>query len=172
MTVHTQKHSWIGTGRSIRIAVWVAFGLTLHLAEGALIPRALPFRLGLANLAALLALRIEGLRTALQVSIWRTVLGSMLYGTFLQMNFAMSLSGAVLGTLMMGVAAHLCGRFFSEIGISLAGAAGSVAGQLGLSVIILGSEMVLLLPAFLILGMVGGLVNGLIACFVLDGRRE
>jgi len=154
----------------MRVSVWVAFGLLLHLLEGALMPRAFPFRLGLAHLAALLALSLDGFGTAMQVSIWRAVVGSLFYGTFLQMSFFLSLTGAVAGTATMALALLMGKKLFSEIGISLAGAAGSAGAQCLVASLLLGSPMLFLLPVILILGLFGGLLNGVLAHGILEGR--
>lgn len=153
----------------MRVSFWVALGLLLHLLEGALMPRAFPFRLGLAHLAALLALSVDGFGTAMHVSIWRVVVGSLFYGTFLQVNFFLSLAGAVAGTLGMGLAILVSRRILSEIGVSLVGAASSAGAQCFVASVLLGSRMLFLLPIILILGLCGGVVNGLLASSILQG---
>lgn len=165
-----ENSSWVQTNTSLRIVVWCAFGLFLHILEGAFLPRPFPFRLGLANLAALLALRLDGPWVALRVSFWRTLLGSLLYGTFLQMTFFMSLTGAVGGTLAMIVAVAMCDKWFSHIGISLVGAGASMLAMFAFSMSVLGNELRVLFPIFLALGLTGGLINGILACCLLERR--
>jgi heptaprenyl diphosphate synthase len=108
------------------IALFVALACVLQISES-LIPHPIPgLRLGLANILTLAALVILGFRSALEITLMRTVLSSFITGTFMSPGFILSFSGAVVSTLIMGLLLKLSRRYpgygFSLIGISIAGA--------------------------------------------------
>ena len=85
-----------------KIALLVAFACVLQIAES-LIPHPIPgLRLGLANMLTLTAMVVLGFRYAMEVAVLRTVLSAFIMGTFLSPTFILSISGAVLSTLVMG----------------------------------------------------------------------
>ena len=93
------------TRKIVIIALLVGLGLVLHLVENMLplsfiIPGA---KLGLANIANLLGLIIFGFIAGLQILLLRIFLGSILAGTFMTINFYLSLTGGLLGYLIMSL---------------------------------------------------------------------
>lgn len=140
----------------------VAMGTALYLVEGMLaIPLPIPgVKLGLANVATLLALHLFGLRGGLSVALMRVVLGSLLGGVFLSPGFMLALAGAVVSTLVMALLLR-CTACFSMIGISMAGAVGHNLGQLGAASLLMQSgAVVYYLPVLVLTGIPTGICTG------------
>ena len=109
-----------------QIALLVALACILQISES-MIPHPVPgLRLGLANMVTLVTLVMLGFRHALEVAVIRTILSSLIIGTFLSPGFILSFAAAIASTLIMGLFYWLSGihaRFrFSVIGISIVGA--------------------------------------------------
>ena len=109
-----------------QIALLVALACILQISES-MIPHPIPgLRLGLANMVTLTTLVLLGFRHALEVALIRTILSSLIIGTFMSPGFILSFSAAIASTLIMGLFYWLSGlnaRFrFSIIGISIVGA--------------------------------------------------
>ena len=109
-----------------QIALLVALACILQISES-MIPHPIPgLRLGLANMVTLTTLVLLGFRHALEVALIRTILSSLIIGTFMSPGFILSFSAAIVSTLIMGLFYWLSGlnaRFrFSIIGISIVGA--------------------------------------------------
>jgi heptaprenyl diphosphate synthase len=109
-----------------QIALLVALACILQISES-MIPHPIPgLRLGLANMVTLTTLVLLGFRHALEVALIRTILSSLIIGTFMSPGFILSFSAALASTLIMGLFYWLSGlnaRFrFSIIGISIVGA--------------------------------------------------
>lgn len=109
-----------------KIALLIALACVLQISES-MIPHPIPgLRLGLANMLTLTALVVLGFGYALEVAILRTVLSSLIMGTFMSPTFILSLGAAVVSTLVMGLFYWLSGlsRYtrLSIIGISIIGA--------------------------------------------------
>src|SRR3989339_16689 len=110
----------------VQIASLVAIGCVLQISES-LIPHPVPgVRLGLANMITLLALVKLGFRSAIEISILRTVVSSLVLGTFLTPTFILSFSGAITSTIVMWgfwwFSYRLPGYGFGLVGISVLGA--------------------------------------------------
>ncbi len=138
-----------------------------------LFPKPVPFmRLGLANLPLLLGLEILSPSSyALLVAL--KVLGQALVnGTLASYVFLFSFFGSALSAAVM----FLCHRFLkgriSMIGISLMGALSSNAIQITLSILfIFGKSAWRILPLFLGLGLVAGLLMGVFAQRFAEASR-
>jgi len=92
-----------------KIALLVAISCVLQISES-LIPHPIPgLRLGMANMVTLVALVVLGFRPALEIAIFRTILSSIIMGTFMSPTFVLSLSGALISTLVMGFLYWLAG---------------------------------------------------------------
>ena len=112
--------------RVCKVALLISLACVLQIAES-MIPHPVPgLRLGLANMLTLTAMVVLGFGYALEVAILRTVLSSLIMGTFMSPTFILSLSGAVVSTLAMGLFYWMSGfsRYcrMSIIGISIIGA--------------------------------------------------
>lgn len=150
------------TRRLVFLSLYIALGGTLHVVEGMLpIPLPLPgVKLGLANIVTLLVLSRCGVRDGLYVAGGRVLLGSLLGGTFLSPAFFLALSGSCASALIMALMLRLK-RWFSLIGVSLAGAVTHNLGQLGGAAILLQSSAVIYyLPILLLAAVPTGLATG------------
>ena len=72
------------TRRFTYLAMLSAMAITLNLLETAILPPVFGFfRVGLANIIALVTIRILGVKDMIIVNVMRVVIGSLLSGTFL-----------------------------------------------------------------------------------------
>lgn len=166
---------------SYRIALLVAIACVLQISES-LIPHPVPgLRLGLAGMVTLVALVTLGFRYALEIAVLRTLLSSFIMGTFLSPTFILSLSGAVVSTLVMAAAFELSRprrRFgLSIIGVSIAGALTHNAVQIILAYVLLVRHwgIFTLLPWLAIGAVATGAVTGVVAghvCRRLESAPE
>ena len=109
-------------------ALLVALGAILGLVEGAVIPP-LPVpgvRIGLANIAVVLALALLGPGPALRVGVGRVLIVALAGGTLGGPAFAMALVGALAAWGVMAALARFAPGV-SPLGWSVAGAAAHVA---------------------------------------------
>ncbi|HPI71752.1 MAG TPA: Gx transporter family protein [bacterium] len=108
--------------KRLQLGLLIAAGLILFVFE-ALLPRPLPwFKLGLANLATVLALYRFDSRSALLVTVARVLLGSLIIGTFMTPVFWLAFSAGVGSSLAMAGVKGRRSFFLSAIGVSLIGA--------------------------------------------------
>lgn len=152
------------------IAMLVAQATVLHFIEG-LLPNPLPFpgvKLGLANIITLFALITIDFRTALEISVLRTILGSLLSGTLLGIGFFMSFSGAVTATIIMAILLKLTPGL-SLIVVSVIGAVAHNIAQLAIAALILKfSGIMLYLPVMLLVSIPTGVITGLLVQELVD----
>ncbi|MGE5529015.1 MAG: Gx transporter family protein [Patescibacteria group bacterium] len=153
--------------RLARLGALLALGLALYVMENLLLPIGLLLplpgaRLGLANLATLAALALDGLGAAVLVSVLRVAIGAAFGGTVGAIAFWLSLGGALASLCGMGIARKLPGA--GLIGISIAGAVFHNLGQLAvLGLVMPGAAGLYLLPCLILLGIPAGLVTGILA---------
>lgn len=122
------------TQRVVYLGLTTGLALGLHIFE-ALIPMptdlVIPgFKLGLANIVGLYVIMNFGIRDAIVVAILRTVLGSLMSGTFMTVTFFFSFSGGLVSTIVMGLLYRYGTKLFSMMGISLVGALSHNLAQL------------------------------------------
>jgi len=157
--------------KSILIALLVSAGLVLHIVEGmipmgAIVPGA---KLGLANVVNLIGLVLFGFSAGLQILILRILLGSFLIGSFMTFNFFLSLSGGLLGYIIMSYAYKHFKDKFSLIGISVLGAVFHNIGQIVIAYLIIANTGIFYyLPFLLLLGIPTGIGVGLVALLSVD----
>jgi heptaprenyl diphosphate synthase len=148
----------------------LAVATALGYAEAVLMP-SLPvpgLKLGLANVAVVVALAVLGPGRAAVVSLGRVLLVALATGTLGGPAMALALSGAVASWTVMALMARQKDTF-SVIGWSLAGAAAHAVGQLLVAVIVTGSAApIMLLPLALALSLVTGTVVGLLAHLLIS----
>lgn len=152
------------------LALFIALAVALHTFE-AFLPNPLPwFRLGLANILALTALFIYGIRALWIVSLARILVGSLLLGNLFSPAFLLSLSGGLLATLLMSVAYRLWWPKIGPVGVSLLGAIGHAGGQLLVAwlLIVRHPAIWMMLPFFLLFSLISGMVNGLAADYLIE----
>ncbi|MCX6842565.1 MAG: Gx transporter family protein [candidate division WOR-3 bacterium] len=157
------------TDSIVRLSILVACASVLQVAES-LLPHPLPgVRLGLANIITVIAIVYIGPGSAVQLAVLRTLVSSMVLGTFLTPTFVLSFSGGVVSALVMVLLYRLSrggGPFrFSLIGISVGGAVSHILTQVALVYLLFirSSGVLLLWPWLALSAVVTGVVTGMIA---------
>ncbi len=120
------------------VGLLVALGLVLQIFESTL-PPLLPIpgaKLGLANLATVIALFYLGPSEALEVTVVRTLLGGLLRGSLV--GLVLSTGGGLAAWCVMSSLYLALPALFSVVGLSVAGAAAHNAAQLSLAVLLVG----------------------------------
>ena len=146
------------------IAFFGAMSLFLATLEY-LFPKPVPFfRLGLANIPILIALRLFRARSVLILAFLKVAGQGLINGTLASYVFLFSLAGTMASVGMMLAITRLCGRRISLIGISIMGALASNVMQIWLSLsFIFGPNARVIAPFLLLFGVAGGLIVGLFA---------
>jgi heptaprenyl diphosphate synthase len=157
-----------GPDSTLTLAVLVAGASVLQVAES-LLPHPLPgVRLGLANVITLVALVQLGPRRAIGLAVLRTLVSSLVLGTFLTPTFVLSFGGGVVSALVM-VGGH---RFsvrgplrLSLVGISVLGSVAHIATQVLLVFLLFipSSGVLWLWPWFGLSAVATGLLTGIVA---------
>lgn len=158
----------IDTFRLVYVSILVALAVALHTVETVLpVPYVLPgAKLGLANIVGLHAIYAYGTGTALLVTGVRALLGSLITGTFLGMGFALSLSGGILSTAVMGlmVSSSTGRQRPGPVGVSVAGAVTHNMTQLAVAAIITRQPgLVFYLPVLLLFAVPTGFFVGVVS---------
>lgn len=161
------------SGGARRAAALVAAACVLQVAES-LIPHPVPgVRLGLANIVTLVTLAELGLGAAMEVALLRTVVASLVLGSFLTPGFLLSFFSAAASTVVMWAFWRLSARFsslgFSIVGVSVAGAVAHNASQLYLAYLLLVRHegIFYFAPWLAVSGVVTGWLTALVAAEVL-----
>jgi heptaprenyl diphosphate synthase len=153
-------------GRFQAVAILAAFSIFLSTIEF-IIPKPLPFlRLGLANLAFLVGLRVLCTRDLLLLAAVKVVVQGMLFGTLFSYTVVLSASGTLAGWLAMLAVDRLGGRgkHISLVGVSVSGACASNLAQLtAAGLIFLSPGVWLIAPPFLLVGLVTSVILGVMA---------
>jgi len=156
--------------RNVQISLLIAVAMTLHIVESMLPPLPVPgAKIGLANVATLVALRFVGFWPAVVVSAVRSILGSALSGKFLGLGFWMSFGGATTSALIMGLGLRLTPRGASSVWASLAGATTHASVQMAIAIRALGQPTLLAAFPFM-LGL--SLITGVFIGLVCDGLQK
>jgi heptaprenyl diphosphate synthase len=111
-----------GTRRVTNLALLVSVGLVLSIIES-MFPPLLPIpgaKLGLANIATVVALYLFDPGMALEVTVLRALIGGLLRGSVI--GLFLSFSGGVVSCLVMIALYMLFDDAFSIVGVSVAGA--------------------------------------------------
>jgi heptaprenyl diphosphate synthase len=155
----------------------VACASVLQVAES-LFPHPLPgVRLGLANIVTVIAMVYIGPGSAIRLAVLRTLISSMVLGTFLTPTFVLSFCGGVVSAVVMvflygihgrrqSAATAPVGQFrFSLIGISVGGAVSHMLTQVALVYLLFirSSGVLWLWPWLCIAAVVTGVLTGMIA---------
>lgn len=166
-TINSQK---LRLRRLTLNAVLIALALGLSIVERwiplDLIVPVPGIKLGLANIVTLFALlRLRPLDAFVILLIRCLVMGAITGPTTL----LFSLCGGLLALLLMWLLCRWEGRFFSVIGISLAGAAAHNIGQVAVAGVLLSEPLLLLtyLPPLLLTSLATGLLTGVAALPVI-----
>lgn len=156
-----------------QFSLLVASAVVLHAVEG-LFPPLLPVpgaKLGLANVVTLVCLVTMGLRTALLLTVLRTLLGSVVGGGLLGFGFVLSFGAGAVSALAMGALRGVGRERFSLVGISLFGAVAHNLTQLGLAAwIVRHGGLFAYLPYMLLGSVPTGVFTGLASAYALRAR--
>lgn len=152
------------------LAMLSAMAIALHILESAVLP---PFfgvvRIGLANIIALITVRILGVREMIAVNIMRVVIGSLLSGVFLGSTFWISLGGVFLSSLTLIVCDRLhSSLLFTAILSAMAHSAGQV---LIVTMFYMEPRFAAILPYFLLISVATGIFTGFISKLAVDRVR-
>ena len=152
------------------LALLSAVAIALNLLESIYIgPIFGVLRLGLANIAALLALKLLGRREMIIVNVMRVVIGNLLRGTIFSSTFWISSGGVVLSSVaMLGMDKLGCSLLFTSIIGSIAHSTGQV---LIVSFLYHQAGMAAILPYLLLGSIPTGILIGTIAKLVLTRIR-
>lgn len=149
------------TRRVTNLALLVSTGLVLSIIESTL-PPLLPVpgaKLGLANIAAVLALYLFGPGMALEVTLLRCLVGGLLRGSVV--GLFLSLSGGLASTLVMIILFLLADRLLSVVGVSVAGALTHNAAQLAAAYLLVqNAALFYYLPYLILVSVPTGLFVG------------
>lgn len=159
------------TKKMVIISLLISLGLILHIVEG-LIPMnaAVPgAKLGLANIPNIIALVLFGFPAGLQVLLLRVLLGSLLIGTFMTINFYFSLVGGLIGFLAMAIVYYFFQNQFSLIGVSIIGAVFHNIGQITIAYFVIANQGIFYyLPFLILLAVPTGIGVGLVSHFTVN----
>jgi heptaprenyl diphosphate synthase len=149
------------TQRVTNLALLVSVGLVLSIIES-MLPPLLPVpgaKLGLANIAAVIALYLFGPGMALEVTVLRCLVGGLLRGSVV--GLFLSLSGGIASVLVMILLFLVAGRVLSVVGVSVAGAVTHNAAQLAAAYLLVqNAALFYYLPYLIIVSIPTGLFVG------------
>ncbi len=157
------------TTKLVYLALLITFAVVIHTIEAALgitllVPGA---KLGLANIITLLAILLYGFKSGMIVTVMRCAIGFLIIGN--PFTFALSLSGAVFSTVIMGLAFtfHKKGMI-NVLTVSILGAGAHNLAQVVIaSLIIQSSELITFyLPVLLLISIPTGVFTGLSANYL------
>jgi heptaprenyl diphosphate synthase len=151
------------TRKMTLLANFLAIAIVLNIIESAIPVIPVPgAKLGFANVVTLIVLYVYTFKDSSILTISRVLLVSLLTGKLLGPVFYMSMSGAILAILAMGLFKKL--NFFGILGVSVLGSVFHCIGQVIGGYFVIGSTaIVLYLPIMLFLSIPAGVVTGLIA---------
>ncbi|MGI6144594.1 MAG: Gx transporter family protein [Clostridia bacterium] len=157
------------TRKLVFFSLFVTLATALGFLE-TLLPNPFPLpgvKLGLANIVTLLVLYVYGFKEGFAVALLRVIFASLMAGTFLSISFMLSLSGAILSTIMMGLLIRTMSAL-SIIGVSMVGAVSHNVGQLITASFLIQTPYIFYyLPVLLLAGIPTGLITGYIARLLL-----
>jgi heptaprenyl diphosphate synthase len=123
-------------------------------------------KLGLANIATVLALSTLNFKSCLLIVIARTLLTGLLFGNMASIIYSMT--GGVLSLLAMYLIIKLLRNELSLVSVSIVGAIFHNLGQLGIAILILSNpKLAILLPYLFIIAIPTGLFVGLVSNYLL-----
>ena len=144
------------------LALLSAMAIALNLMETAMIPPLFGvFRVGLANIIALITWKILGVREMISVNLMRLLIGSLLSGTFLGSTFWISLGGVCLSILAL-----LLGNMLKS-SVIFTSIMSSIAHSCGQVLVVMNfykqAMMLTTLPYFILLSVPVGILTGYVA---------
>ncbi len=157
-----------------RIPIYGALALGLYTVENYL-PTPLPWlRLGIANVAVVLALDELGVIGAVVVFFIKLILGSIITGRFLSPFFFFGAVGGVISLAAMVLLWVLGRKAVSVVGISVVGGVFHNIGQLLVArfVLIQSSALWRFLPVLVLIGVGTGTLIGILARLIQSRVKE
>ena len=154
------------TRRFTALAMLTAVAIALNILESVWIgPIFGVLRIGLANIASLMALKLLGRKELAIVGAMRVLFGALLRGTIFSSTFWISAGGVLLSSLVM----IICDRFDSTILFtSIAGAIAHSIGQVLVVMALYSQPGIAAILPYLLLGSVPtGILTGIVADRVL-----
>ena len=151
-------------GRLARLGMLSSLALILFVLES-LAPRPLPWmKLGLGNVAVLLALLVLGAVPAAAVCAVKLGIGGLVSGGFGSPAFIIGTGAGLVSLATMTAVHRVMPGVFSAVGLSILGAVAHQLSQLTLAAIYIGHQgLFSLLPLFLLTGLVSGALTGALA---------
>ena len=139
-----------------------------------LIPRPVPFmKLGLANVPAVIAVYRYGLLKTLELNLLRAFAVALITGLLATPSFLLSISGAAVSAVTMGMLQRISKNRISLTGVSIAGAVASLWIQLLVASLVLSGFPLQNIVLFLTFwGILSGAVVGVVAQKTLNRSTE
>ena len=156
--------------RNKYLSVFIVIASLLYIVEG-LIPKPLPWlKLGLANIATVVALFFFDFKFVIKMVLIRVIVGAVITATLFTPSFLLSFSGAVSSTVIMYFLLKIFNENISPIGVSIIGAITHLSAQLSVVylVILKDKDVFMIIPYLLICGVISGLVVGYLAYKVIN----
>ena len=158
-----------------KTAILVALASVLHAVEAQIpLPYVVPgAKLGLANIVALYAVMTMQLGQAMAISCLRTLLGSLLSGTFLSFGYYLGAAGALFSTLAMYLAARVSGERLSVVGVSVVGSfTHNVTQLLAAALLLQQAGVFFYLPHLMLFAIPTGVFVGLLASRIVAADTQ
>lgn len=156
---HTRRVVYLGLATGLALGLHV-FEAMIPMPTDLMIPGV---KLGLANIVTLYVIMNFGIRDGIVVSILRTILGSIMSGTFMTVTFYFSFAGGVVSAIIMGLLYKYGSRVFSMMGVSLVGALTHNLAQLTVAALMIEQSLILMyLPVMLFAALPTGAFVGLV----------
>lgn len=148
-----------------RLSILLSLSIVLSIVES-LVPvfnGIIPgLKIGLANIAVMIALYAYGIKEAIFVSIARIFIVGMLRTGLFNITFFFSISGAILSLIAMFIFKKI--NIFSIIGVSIIGSIFHTIGQIIVAILFVQNMNILYyLPALLICAIITGVLTGYIS---------
>ncbi len=154
----------MSTKKIAAIGVLTSMAIILSYFER-MLPTFIPgVKLGLANIVVVMCLYYLGNKEAFKISLIRVFVIGIMFGGISSILYA--LSGAILSYISMITLKQT--KAFSIVGVSIAGSAFHVVGQIIVAVLVVQNEKLFFyLPFLLILSVISGFVIGIISYYAL-----
>lgn len=163
--------SAVRTGRTSRLVttgLLLSLACVLGLVESSIAAPIAGARLGLANIAIVVALGLLGETPALAIGLLRVGIVGLATGSLFGPASVLAFAGALAAWVAMCVALRSRAGF-SYVGISVCGAVAHVAAQYAVAVALTGAPGILLLaPVSLLTSLLFGIVTGYAARYIIS----